>query len=559
MAGSFALSVLESPLSFIRLGRSAAIILLAVLLVAVRASGQGYLARPCGFDLNDNGIIGEPADCSICDAMLADGLIQGGTADPDGDGTDEDLIYVDCENGIDQATCGLAGNEPCRSIEYAFNTVADGSGDGAEDIVCFTGVCSTANSSAVDTIRIQVDGVPGQNTRPRTGNQERAFEYPSNPMMLMGWDRDADGSFPPFDPDDISIIDTPDIQKGFNVLPSYTEFAHFAWNNHSQTDNVDGIHAYLIKVSDGPARSHIYLHDIESDGTNRGNSLHATEIGINLFAHTGLTYFSIENSQFTNTGGYWLRGGTGRSPESGPFRFQNLTVTFMGCPLGADPPCDELYYAAVAVAKLWGWVTGQEWIDNVFDAQPDQWNSPGSAQTIGGGSVQCVQDVVYRNNRFFGFATGLNFASFAPGFCDTPPQARPVRGIVAERNEFTYAYGANPTAQGAIGIVVSGGGPLIENSVEDVTVVNNVFIDSSPGIRHGIEIRGGNNESPHVGRITITGNRFEFTNLGKAFIAIVDVDGNRFNRQDFVIRDNNFRVDSQGPGRNVDTEYAPTS
>ena len=34
---------------------------------------RGYQPRPCGFDLNHNGIIGEPADCNVCDASLVAG------------------------------------------------------------------------------------------------------------------------------------------------------------------------------------------------------------------------------------------------------------------------------------------------------------------------------------------------------------------------------------------------------------------------------------------------------------------------------------------------------
>ncbi|MEO1366524.1 MAG: hypothetical protein AAFX50_05070, partial [Acidobacteriota bacterium] len=47
--------------------------------------GFGYQPRACGFDLDDDGVIGEPEDCRVCD---------GATSDPDGDGVDEDLVYV---------------------------------------------------------------------------------------------------------------------------------------------------------------------------------------------------------------------------------------------------------------------------------------------------------------------------------------------------------------------------------------------------------------------------------------------------------------------------------
>ena len=48
--------------------------------------GKGYTSRACGFDMNRNGIIGEPAD-----RLAGDGK----TRDPDGDGVQEDILYVD--------------------------------------------------------------------------------------------------------------------------------------------------------------------------------------------------------------------------------------------------------------------------------------------------------------------------------------------------------------------------------------------------------------------------------------------------------------------------------
>src|SRR5262245_52206611 len=90
------------------------------------AGKVGYLSRPCGFDMNRNGIFGEAADCHVCD---------GKTTDPDGDGVAEDLSYVDCEAGVDSPDCGAPG-KPCRTLAEAWRKV-DGPGDGAEDIVCF--------------------------------------------------------------------------------------------------------------------------------------------------------------------------------------------------------------------------------------------------------------------------------------------------------------------------------------------------------------------------------------------------------------------------------------
>ncbi len=72
-------------------------------------SPRGYHARPCGFDMNRNGTIGEPADRLVGD---------GATADPDADGVDEDIYYVDSASGSDTTGDGSAG-KPHQTISQA--------------------------------------------------------------------------------------------------------------------------------------------------------------------------------------------------------------------------------------------------------------------------------------------------------------------------------------------------------------------------------------------------------------------------------------------------------
>lgn len=105
---------------------------LLALTLAPPSTGQirGYQARACGFDLNRNGVMGEAADCHVCDARVEAGLLAGGTRDPDGDGTAEDLIYVDCDAGKDVPGCGLPGAAPCATLAHVFDRVADGPASG---------------------------------------------------------------------------------------------------------------------------------------------------------------------------------------------------------------------------------------------------------------------------------------------------------------------------------------------------------------------------------------------------------------------------------------------
>jgi len=58
----------------------------------IHAKKKGYISRPCGFDTNRNGVLGEPGDRLVGD---------GKTKDPDGDGIEEDILYVDAKAGSD--------------------------------------------------------------------------------------------------------------------------------------------------------------------------------------------------------------------------------------------------------------------------------------------------------------------------------------------------------------------------------------------------------------------------------------------------------------------------
>ena len=143
---------------------------------------RGYQSRPCGFDLNHNGVIGEPADCNLCDASQVSGKIVANTVDPDGDGIEEDLIYVDCDGGSNFSYCGRPGFRPCGSIEYAWDEIADGPSDGAEDIVCFTGTCKPDEFRFPEAF----NGVPGHWTKSKSGSETRDWQY-STESCHVGW------------------------------------------------------------------------------------------------------------------------------------------------------------------------------------------------------------------------------------------------------------------------------------------------------------------------------------------------------------------------------------
>ena len=215
--------------------------------------GKGYTPRACGFDMNRNGIIGEPED-----RLVADGT----TNDPDGDGIDEDIIYVCSETGANWPNDGSV-DKPVRTIQYALE-IADGPEDGAEDIICISG---TFNES----IYLIKGGVPG--------NYERdGFQFPKNPTMIVGWDRDGDGEYPPYDKDDIAVLDGQNrLDMAITNRPnkvSYVELAHLTITNYGrQPDNTlrDQVDRGAIRLSGiGTGRqSHLYIHDVEFQAVNK--------------------------------------------------------------------------------------------------------------------------------------------------------------------------------------------------------------------------------------------------------------------------------------------------
>ena len=94
----------------------------------IAAEGKGYKGRPCGLDMNRNGAVGEAADRLVSD---------GKTRDPDGDGVDEDIFYVDSERGSDETGSGSPAR-PFKTVQKALDA-ADGPRDGAEEIICISG------------------------------------------------------------------------------------------------------------------------------------------------------------------------------------------------------------------------------------------------------------------------------------------------------------------------------------------------------------------------------------------------------------------------------------
>jgi len=502
---------------------------LAPLAHAAAGPPRGYAERACGFDLDDDGTVGEAMDdCRVCDGI---------TTDPDGDGVDEDLIYVDCGTGSDDASCGAPDN-PCATITHALETRMDGPGDGAEDIVCFSGTCSP------DAVRPQFGGLANTRVVEASGSEARDFGLAADPAMLVGWDRDGDGEYPPFDVDDEAVLDGTGLARAISVRnssASHFEFAHFEAREYGRVGNAGGFYAQ------GP--SHNYVHDIELENINREMPTPSGRIVFDFFSSQNNHYFWAKNIDCRDCGGYFVRGAGGNGPaEAGPFRFQGISLTMHPCSYGTSAACDAQPYGVVA--KLWGYMRGVEFLDSVFDGDPTNralGNHP-SHWPSGVGAVNCAQDFVVRNNTFRD-VDGLFVQGYAAGFCDGP-EVRPTSEVWFENNYVVFETLGKPIAATTLQPV----GKVAGANVGEVTITNNIF-RSTPagGMRNCLNYAAGNEVDQPSELLTFEDNRCEGSQ-GEGVRLISPANANP--HHNYAIHGNVF---SDGAGHFISAAYGPSS
>lgn len=517
-------------------------LLLLALATAVSAGASGYIPRPCGFDLNDNGILGQPADCQICNGV---------NTDPDGDGVLEDLIYVDCNSGNDAPNCGSPQN-PCGTLDYATQQRVDGPGDGAEDIVCFRGICHP------DTIRPHTYGLSGHRVAQPKGNDEQAFQYPTNPAMIVGWDSDGDRSYPPFDPDDTAVIEgSPGVTRAFLMNDtqhnSHFELAHFTVRNFNLSpSSSDG---GFLGANHGRTTSHLYVHDIALRNINSNRPTSSGITTFRLFVISGLRYFAVENIDAQRIGGYFARGnaGDGENGGAGPIRFKNISLTARSCNNG-DPSC----YAGGAngseftLFKFWGHFNDFEILDSDFDCNLGEW-SP--YRCTGIGPAQCSQDVTIRGNTFKDFGSTLIVQATASGFCDGSG-ARPVDDIVFDKNA---VHNDHPWRYAPVHVNITAGDAASSptRSVTDVTVTNN-FFSSSVGHQNCLAYLAGNDSAPQPGTIIYANNTCHGV-LNRSGFAAFDLENFKNFKHQNIFFDNNVISGLASGNVNVELGYQPSN
>lgn len=425
---------------------------------AALAQTRGYTARACGLDLNHNGIPGEAADCGV--------LCSSGPSGSDGNvtisGSTYTQVYVDCVNG-NNSNAGTR-TSPKKSITSALTVTPT---TGASLAVCFSGTCTATTG---ETFPIQArSGLAATFSRAASGNEHRAFEYPSKPAIIMGWDRNAPfGDYPPHDPNDIAVIDGTHNQPRTmtnTACASYSEFAHFTLTNF---DDVGQNPGFTTLGFGGCTTTHLWWHDLEMDSFNKGGAAGGGDIVFNWSAGNSSQWAAAENLNIMDVGGYVFRGSCDPPcANSGPFRFKNISVRGSACTQGSGSSCTVIGF------KIWGMDTGFEVVDNDFNYNPAGWSA--CASSCGGSNVgiavepaQCTQDWWIVHNRFTDFPIALQAQPYASGFCT----ARNIDRLVIDRNEFANAYNYDGGFNMGLDFEAGGSG---NPSIGNVTVTNNML------------------------------------------------------------------------------------
>jgi hypothetical protein len=442
---------------------------------------RGYQQRACGFDFDHDGEVAEPDECSICD---------GATEDPDGDGFAQPIYYVDCGAGVDPVAgtddACLDPGAPCKTIDRALAmipTAPDLFDD--QGVVCFTGVC---------TGRVGMpSGEPMIATRPAQGIEVRAFDYPARPTMLIGWDTDADGEYPPFDEDDEAILRPVsdgwaiELDYGSYSTPTHdVELAHFA----IQADAAGTAGLLRGQLSVTQPHERIVLHDLEVEGLRAGTGPAETSV-VQLTMQeyddesSQYAHLALENLRIAGYGGYLLNEHADLEADpSGPIRIANLTTESSSCDRSV---CDTA--ATSSVVRIGGWFEGVEILASIFDAKTESWypyeggdplRDPGPTAIHVG---ECSSDVAIVDNAFIGWATAVRVAG--NGASDTytnegltPCNGRDTSGIRVEGN---FVHDSSERLAGASVAFVLQTAPADEDvgddrTLGDVRLVNNAVV-----------------------------------------------------------------------------------
>lgn len=558
---------------------------------------RGYVASACDMDMNHDGTFGgsdATADCNLCDSTSgAAGAV--GT-----EGYAE--WYVDCNGGTNNGSCGSPGS-PCATITYALTSRLNAA-DSTPDAVCFKGTCAAEPKTGI----VPVSGVSPNTYSVTLGMGDGTttnWTLPSKPSIIMGWDADNDGSYPPTDTGDTSVIDGCSAQQyyAFSMPTSGhdIELAHFTaaeqgsrscigqtgianattCSTNANCSSVFGSDWACSGTPDfkcvwlpstgfffanaGP--KNVFIHDVKADRINYQQPLCDGQRGVS-FGSSGQQWanFWEYNLNLTNIGAYWNRGGVGTTVEQGPIRISNSSYdaagfsndgsTAPGCNPGAN---NQKANYAVAFGKLWAHLTDQQWISNTADANTDVWtpiyNNTSSAVVVDA----CVRNVHINNNSFTEWKAGVTMKPSPSGCTDRGVQDVDIIGNYIHTSASSVYSTGKP-----YGVLSQQGGS--SNGFD--------FIDTANILNNTIDLPSGGNAGLYLGDGSVAGcgrsdtwtiaNNTIFAdspNRGGIYLGAADWGGTvKPCTPDFAIKDNLVvGITSAKPAFSVDSVYVANS
>ena len=353
--------------------------------------------------------------------------------------------------------------------------------------------------------------------------------------MIVGWDRDGDGNYPPYDEDDKAVLDG----RGklpwaieSTAKPSFVEIAHLTIRNYGyRKDNCGAIK--LFRWGTG-SQSHIYIHDVEMHQINKAEKDASGKIVLNFWGGP-MTHVAVVNNLVNEYSSYFCRGAP---PDgAGRFRFRGNTLRMYGVRGGAF----------VTGWKLWGHHRGVEVLDNVLDCNARAWRPAGHVSGIG--VCQGTQDWTIRGNVLIDL--GVTLQPFAKGY----PFKRRLNDIRIDGNIFRSTYDGWQWPRHGIKIEGYPDAPA-HQTVENATITNN-FFSGPAGWGAAVLCTASNGGGPQVGTLTIAGTPFVGPfDRSRGAIAIQTARRGKYRQESFIIRNN--IVARAGEGANVAADYAPT-
>ncbi|HET6585334.1 MAG TPA: hypothetical protein VFG69_17870 [Nannocystaceae bacterium] len=460
---------------------------------------RGYQPRPCGFDFDHDGIVAEAGECDICD---------GSTEDPDGDGYAQPLLYVDCDAGTDaDAGVALACRDPaapCRTIARAIVEVTHAGGnDDEQGVVCFAGTCN-------EYVEVR-SGQPEIATRPPRGIEVRAFDYPAKPSMLVGWDRDDDEEYPPYDEDDVAILQPPvDAESvlrldlgSYNTPTHDVEYAHFVVAVPVTPGSpAQGTRILQVPIGVNAPHDRIHLHDLSIRSLRRGHGASSEitliQLGMQAWgdseadlASSEFHHLALENLEIVDHGGYvFAEHGDMAADESGPWRIANVTTRALACDK-ADCPTG----ASTTAWRMAGWMKEIEILASVFDAGTDAWYpDAGSDPLAAAGPTaivvgECLQDVAIVHNEFVGWSTAVRVEGNGSGTIQGVEDEHPcdARDVDVVRIDGNFVRDSSDRMVGTVvPFVLQTADPDVDAVGDDRTVAGARLVNNVIQVEHGL-------------------------------------------------------------------------